>query len=193
PAAVFYLVLRLGGVRGALVGALAWCYGAVGLRLLARRPLPALLVIGALLLSVRTAIGLATDSGFVYFLQPSVGTFLVALAFFASVLAKRPLAERLARDFCPLDPALLATSFVRRFFLRVTLLWTLIMAANSALSLWLLLSSSLGDFVVLRTALSAGLTGAGVAASTWWFTRTLKAQAIEVRWQRRPRPQRPSA
>ncbi len=183
PAAVFYGILMLIGVRGALIGALAWSYAAVARRLMLGREVSGLLMLGSALLTVRTVIGLATDSGFIYFLQPSVGTFLVAVAFLISVALKRPLAERLARDFCPLDPELMSRTFVRRFFLRISLLWTMILLLNAALSLWLLLSSSLAEFVLLRNAVSWGAMIGGIALSTWWFTRTLRGQSLRVQWR----------
>ncbi len=83
---------------------------------------------------------------------------VVAALFLVSVVARRPLAERLAHDFCPLDPDVLVRPFVRRFFLRVSLLWGAVLATQAGFVLWLLLVSSLRAFVVERQLVNSVLT-----------------------------------
>ena len=182
PVALFYGVLSLLGLRGALLATLAWFYLALLRRVVTRRHLPGMLLVGAALLTVRTGAALATGSAFVYFLQPTVGTFLLAGAFLVSVPAGKPLAERLARDFCPLDPAIFKRPCVRQFFLRVSLLWTFVFLVNAAIGLWLLLSASVGSFVLLKTAVTMLAIGAAIVVSTLWFRRTLRGAGIAVRW-----------
>ncbi len=185
PAGVFYAMLCVLGLRAALVATLAWSYLAVARRVRTRRRLPGMLVIAAVVLSLRTAAALATGSGFVYFIQPTAATFVLAVAFLISVPAGRPLAERLAQDFFPLDPQVVARPGVRRFFERISLLWTAAFLANAGLGLWLLLSQSLADFVWLKTVLSLAIIGAAVVASTLWFRRALRGEGMALRWAAR--------
>jgi uncharacterized membrane protein len=114
---------------------------------------------------------LATGSAFLYFLQPTLGTGLVAGVFIGSTLLGRPLAMRLAADFMPLPEALLAHDGVRRFFLRISLLWAGVFLANAGISLWLLVSQSLATFLWTRTVASLVLTAVAVAISTLAFRR----------------------
>lgn len=65
-------------------------------------------MIGTVLLKLRTTLAWVTGRVFLHLLQPTLGTFVVAGPFLASVVGCRPLAERLARDFCPLPRLLLA-------------------------------------------------------------------------------------
>ena len=185
PAAVFYAILSLLGLRGALLATLAWTYLALARRLFTRRHVPGMLVIASAVLTVRTATALATGSGFVYFLQPTVATFLVAAAFLISVPAGKPLAERLAKDFCPLDPALFKRPYVQRFFLRISLLWTFALFVNAALGLWFLLSQSLGNFVLLKTSVTMLVIAAAIAISTAWFRRMLRGEGVALRFSAR--------
>ena len=185
PAALFYVILSFLGLRGALLATLAWTYLALIRRVLTRRQLPGMLLIAAAVLTERTATALATGSSFVYFLQPTVGTFLVAAAFLISVPAGKPLAERLAKDFCPLDPALFKRPYVQRFFLRISLLWMFALVTNAALGLWFLLSQSLGNFVLLRTGVTMFVIAAGIAVSTLWFRRILRGEGLALRWATR--------
>jgi uncharacterized membrane protein len=126
-------------------------------------------------MTARTALALATGSAFLYFLQPTMGTGLVAGVFLGSVLLGRPLAQRLAADFLPLPEALLARPGVRHFFQRVSLLWAAVFLANAGISLWLLVSQSLATFLWTRTVASLALTGLAIAASTRWFRHCVRA------------------
>ena len=121
---------------------------------------------------------LLTGSVFVYFLQPTLGTALVALAFFASLAMRRPLCERLATDFVPIPDEVLAHDGVRRFFRQITLLWALTQLANAAVTLWLLVSQSLATFLVARTVTSWALVGSAIAASTVWFRLSMRRHGI---------------
>jgi hypothetical protein len=185
PAVVFYGALALGGLRAALFFALAWSYLALARRIAHGERPSGMLVIAAVLLTGRTVLGLVTGSAFLYFLQPTLGTFLLALAFLASVRLGHPLAERLARDFFPLDPWLLARPRVRTFFLRVSLLWTAVFLANATVSLWLLFASSVPTYVLAKTLSSTLGVAAGAALSTLWFRRTLEGEGIVVRFAAR--------
>jgi len=180
PMVVFYVILMFFGFRGALFAAAAWSCLAAGRRVARRERLPAILVLGLVLLAVRTLIAYTTGSAFLYFLQPTLGTFLVGLLFAASALVRRPLTERLAAEFCPLDVELMARPFMRRFFLRISLLWGAVMTVNAGLVLFLLVESSLRAFVVERTIVSYSLTLAGVLVSTAWFVRSMKGAGIAV-------------
>jgi hypothetical protein len=182
PAVVFYAVLTFSGFRGALIGGAAWSLLAVGRRLAKRERLPALLMLGLVLLAARTLIAYSTGSAFVYFLQPTIGTFLVGLLFAGTAIAKRPLIERLAHEFCPLDVEVMSKPFIRQFFLRLSVLWSLVMTVNAGLVLTLLLESSLRAFVVERTVVSYGLTIGGIVLSTVWFVRVMRRAGIPVRF-----------
>jgi hypothetical protein len=189
PVALFLVGLRLLGVWGAMSVGLAWVYGLILLRVCMRRAVPGILLLGALSLTTRTIIAVASHSVVVYFLQPSLGTALVGGAFLVSVALDRPLAGRLAVDFCPLSPEFCANVHVRRFFREISLLWAFAQAANAGITIWLLFSQSVGTFVVLRTVVSAGMTTGAIVASTLWFRHSMARNNIVVTWlRRRTRP-----
>ena len=102
PLVLFLVGLRFLGVWAAMIAGLVWVYSAIGIRLWLRRPVPGLLALGAVTLTARTIVAIISHSVVVYFLQPSLGTMLVASAFLLSVPLDKPLAGRLAADFCPL-------------------------------------------------------------------------------------------
>jgi hypothetical protein len=185
PFATFYVVFLVWGFKGALIAGLAWSYAALGTRLLRRQRPSATLLLGSSLLTVRTVISFVTGSALFYFAQPTAGTCVIALLFLGSAVVRKPFIERLAHDYCPLDPVVTSRPSVRRFFVRISLLWAFVLLSNAALVMWLLLTSSLHAFVIERTALSWVLTGTGIVVSTMWFVRTMRRDGIAVRFGNR--------
>ncbi len=180
PLAIFYVTLVTAGYDGAVTAALAWSVAVVVRRWVRRERVPATVLLGTVLVALRSVIAYVTGSAFLYFLQPTAATVLVGLAFLASAVVKRPLTERLARDFCPLDPALVARPFVRRFFVHIAFLWALVLLSNAGIVLFFLVTSSLRAFVLERTVTSWGLYAFGISVSTYWFMRLLRRHGIAV-------------
>jgi hypothetical protein len=183
PLLVFYAALWLVGVWGGLIGALVWSYTAIVRRLVVGRPVPGLLVLGAIGLTARTVVAALSGSVFVYFLQPTLTTVLIAGVFLASVPAGRPIAERLAGDFCPLPATFIGSPPVRRFFARITVLWAFVQLTNAALSVWLLVTQPVGTYVLAKSVTSWGLTIAAVGLSTLYFKLSMRNHGIPIHWR----------
>ena len=182
PLGLFYLLLRLTNLTGALIAALAWALCALGWRMIKRTPIPSVLVLTTALLVARTAIGLATGSVFLYFLQPTLQNFLYAFVLVVTVPLRRPLIARLADDFCAFPTTLTQRPRVQRFFRRVSLLWAVVFLTNGVTTLWALARASLGSFMVLTTAGSWSLVVAAAALSMLWFRRELRGEGIRLRF-----------
>src|SRR6185437_2713148 len=138
PLGLFWLMLTLTNLTGGLVAALSWALGVLLCRLFTRSPIPAVLWLTTGLLVIRTAIGYATGSVFLYFLQPTLQNFVIAFVLLATLGLRRPLIARLADDFCAFPVALTSNLRVQRFFRRVSLLWALVFLTNGAATLWVL-------------------------------------------------------
>jgi intracellular septation protein A len=178
PLVVFALALHLLGVTGAVVAGLVSSYLVVARHLIGSGRVPGVVILGAVVLTARSVLTLVTGSTLVYFLQPTLGTMLVGFAFLGSVAIGRPLAQRLAHDFCPIPDGVMANEHVRTFFLRISLLWAFVQLLNAGLTLWLMFSESIGLFVVLRSVVSIGLTGAAIAVSATWFVRSMRRHGV---------------
>jgi hypothetical protein len=178
PVVVFYAGLVLLGLNGALATAVAWVYGGIAVRLVRRRSVPGTLVLAALGVTSRAAMAAVTGSAVVYFLQPTLGTLLVAMAFLASVPLRRPLAAKVATDLVPLPEGLLANQHVHRFFLRMSLLWSLVFMLNTGLSVWLLFRHSIAAYLWIRTPVVAFLGAAAVVISVRGFKRCVRGVAL---------------
>jgi len=171
PVAVFYLALLVLGQTGAVAVAVLWVFGGVACRLVRRGPVPGTLMLAALGVSARAVLAFGTGNPKLFFLQPTLGTLLVGALFLASVPLGRPMAQKVATDLVPLPDAFLAHGRVRRFFLRLSLLWSLVFFANAVFSLWLLWHESLETFLWLRTSVVAAAWAAAGAVSLLGFRR----------------------
>lgn len=173
PVAVFYAALLVLGLNGALVAAVTWVYGGILWRYLRGRSIPAMLILAALGVTVRAGLAAATHSAVIYFLQPTLGTLMVSMAFLASVPLRRPLAQKMATDMVPMPDAFLRHERVRRFFLRISLLWSLVFLTNAVISIWMLFNESIGTYLWVRTGLVAGLGAVAAVVSVLGFRRCL--------------------
>jgi hypothetical protein len=174
PVAVFYAALVLLGFHCALITAVGWVYAGVLWRVARGRPVSGTLMLAAVGVTIRAVLAAATGSVVVYFLQPTLGTLLVSMSFLCSVPLRRPLAQKIATDMVPMPDAFLKHDRVRQFFLRISLLWSLVFLVNSLISLWLLLHQSIGFFLWVRTSFVAVLGAAAVAVSVLGFRRLLR-------------------
>jgi hypothetical protein len=182
PLALFYLVLLLWGFRGALIAALGWSFLALARRLHRGERISMLLLLGTLLLTLRTTVSFVTGSAFLYFAQPTAGTIVIAFVLFGSAIVGRPFTQRFAGDFCPMDPELLARPRVHRFFVRISVLWATVLLLNAGFVLWLLVTSSLHAFVLERAAVTYTMTACAIYLSIRQFVVMMRGDGITVQW-----------
>jgi hypothetical protein len=182
PIAVFYLALLVAGLHGALIAALCWSFAAFMRRMLRGERVSTVLMLDLVLLTIRTTVAYLTGSAMLYFIQPMAWSLLVAFVLIGSAIARRPFTQRFAQDFCPFDSTVLSRPRVQRFFVQVSLLWAGVLIANTAIVLWLLLSSSLATFVLERTGVAWTLTAFAVVCSIRGFTATMRRDGVKVQW-----------
>jgi hypothetical protein len=151
PAVVFYSVFAAAGVWVAILAALGWSYGAIAWRALTGRRTSGLLILTAIVMTGRTVIALATDSTFLYFLQPIISDGVVGTTFLLSLATARPLVARLAGDFYPMDHELSMRPRIRRLFWHLTMMWAVLCLGKAAMTMWLLQSTSLDTFVLVKS------------------------------------------
>jgi hypothetical protein len=176
PVVLFYLGFLVGDLLGGLVASLAWAYGAVAVRLLRGQRVTGLLALSLVALTGRSLAALGTGSVFFYFLQPTLGTFLTAGVFLVSAATKRPLTRRLSADLVDLPDHITAHPGMDRLHVSLSVLWGVTFAVSGGLALWLLVSQSLGTFLMVKFAASGGLMAVAVAASTMMFFRFVRSQ-----------------
>lgn len=165
PATLFYVCFRVGDIWMAIGAALAWQYGALGWRALAKRRTSGLLILTTAVMTGRTVLALATESTFLYFLQPIITDGLIATAFLLSLASSRPMVARLAGDFYPMDHELSLRPRIQRLLWRLTLMWGAVSLGKALFVLWLLQSQSLGTFVLVKSLTVLAVNALAIAAT----------------------------
>jgi hypothetical protein len=178
PTLLFYAFLITFDLRWAFVAALGWCYTAVARRIVGRRPIPGLLVLGCLGITVRTVVYLLSGNAFVYFVQPILRTLVTAATFGLSVVIGQPLIARFASDFCPLSPDVRARPGIEQLFRRLTYLWAGVNALAAAVSLTLLLTVPTAIFVGTATVAAWSITCTGVVLTVSDSVRTARSEGL---------------
>jgi intracellular septation protein A len=180
PAILFLATRQVAGLVAAIAVALSWSVGAITVRKMRGQRIPGMVVLGAVTLLVRSALGAVTGSAFWYFLQPSIGTIGLASAFIVSVSFDRPLVRKFAGDFCALPSHVERDVRVHRFFRHCSLMWGVVGLFNAALTIWLLLTQGTVAFVVLKNVASVGATVMCVVLSFVWFRRMMTKQGFVI-------------
>lgn len=151
PGALFYTVFSFTDVWTAILTALGWSYGAIAFRALTGRRTSGLLILTAIVMTGRTILAFATDSTFLYFIQPVISDGVVGTTFLLSLVTARPLVSRLAGDFYPMDHELSLRPRIQRLFWRLTMMWAVLCLGKATMTLWLLQSTSLETFILVKT------------------------------------------
>ncbi len=163
PTALFYTSLVVIGLGAAYIAALVWLYAAVAYRMVRRRPVPPLVVLGAIGITLRTAVSVASGSSFLYFAQPVLGSLVMGCVFLFSIVFGRPMVERLALEFWPLTPEMLARPAVSRLLRGLTFLWAGTNLVIGGTTLTLLLCLPLSTYVAIKPVASLVITAAAIA------------------------------
>jgi uncharacterized membrane protein len=182
PMAVFYAAMSLFGLRAAVLTTVGWYYAGLLLKLVRRKPVLAAALLGAGLLSIRAAVTFMTGSAFLYFIQPVACTVATATVFAATAIAGRPVLDRLAHEFCPFSDELSTRLRKARYFSRLSIVWSMTYFVNAAGTVWLLTTSSVSGFILLKTVLSPVVTVIAVVASYLVFRVTIRGQNVKIRW-----------
>jgi len=180
PTALFYVFLVIADLKWAIVAALGWTYAAMGRRILTGRPIPGLLMLATLGISIRTLIFLLNENQFVYFFQPILRTVATAAFFALSVLVGRPLIARFAADFCPISPDVQSRPAIVQLFRRLTYLWAVVNAVLAMVSLTLLLTLPVAVFVGTEIVAIWVITCSGVVLTVSDAVRTAHTEGLHT-------------
>lgn len=178
PGALFYTCLAAAGLSVAYMAAVAWTYAAVARRLVRHRPPPPILVLGVIGITVRTVVAVVSRSSFVYFFQPILGTVAMGCMFLISVAVGRPLIGALAGEFWPIPPEVAARPAILRLFRRLTVLWAAVNLATGALTMGLLVSLPVGDFLVMKQLSGLAITGCAILLTVSLSLKTARREGL---------------
>lgn len=187
---VIPVVLFLGcftyiGVTSAIVVALAWSLGVVAYQRMQGQRVAGLVLMSVIGNTAKTIVALLTGSLFVYFVQPTISTTLIGLAFLISVPLGFPMAERLICDFCPFDDETAENPELNKFFSVASLLWAATSLLNGAVTLYLLLTQTVTSFVILKSFLGPATTGLTLVVGMLLFKLRMERAGVRVVFAKR--------
>jgi hypothetical protein len=161
------------------------CLAATWLTALIRKivsgSVPSLLTLTAVVLTLQTAVALATGQLWVYLLQFPAANLIMCVLFARTARGPHPLVGKLAAEVVALrltghHPGL------HRFFQGATWLWAGIFLLLTAGLGVLMVTEPLKAFMVLSTVVTIGLTVAGIGISTLWFWSVIRRCGIRLRF-----------
>lgn len=182
PLTVFYVVDAVFGLWPALGASAAWTIGAITVYLLRGGRPSALLVASAGLAMLQLAVTAAARQPKVFFLQPTIATYIFGGVMFGTSWRSTPVILRLALDFIPLPPEVVGERSMRRFFSRLSVMWSLVLLINASITLLMLIIASTRLAVPVATAASAPVFMVGLVLSYRGFRRAVHAAGYVLVW-----------
>jgi hypothetical protein len=143
---------------------------------------PSLLTITAVVLTLQTAMVLATGQLWIYLLQFPAANLVMSFLFARTARGPHPLVARLAAEVVALRQPARHHPGLHRFFQGATWLWAGIFLLLTAGLAVLMVTEPLRAFMVASTVATVALTVAGIAISALWFRSVLRRSGLRVRF-----------
>jgi hypothetical protein len=178
PAVMFFFIVKTINAPVAMAAVLVWAYVAILRRVVRGTPIPAILLLATLGLTVRTLVGIVSGSTFAYFIQPVATTVALAVVFLGSVVIGRPVIARLAHDFCPIAPEVAARPAVLRLFGGLTVLWAGVHVVTAAITFAMLVSMPVATFVAVKTVACLAVTVGAIVITILWALRIVRSERL---------------
>jgi hypothetical protein len=182
PAAAYILAAWLDGRDAGLVAGLAAIWLTVVIRKAATGSVPSLLAISAAVLTVQTAMVLATGELWLFLLQFPIANLCMCVMFARTASGPNPLVARLAAEVVALRQPATHYPGLHRFFQGATWLWAGIFLLLTAGLAVLMVTESAGLFMTFSTAATVVLVVAGTGVSTLWFLSVLRRLGLRLRF-----------
>jgi hypothetical protein len=182
PAAGYLVGAALGGQAAGMVAAAGVAWLTVAVRKAVTRSVPGLLAISALVLTLQTALVIATGSTLAFLLQFPLANLALCVLFARTARTREPLVAQLAAEVVGLRQPSSGHPGLDRFFQEATWLWAAIFAASTAGLAAAMAVSPASVVLLLATVVTVGGAAAGTVLSLLWFIRSLRRSGLHVRF-----------
>jgi hypothetical protein len=182
PVAAYALAAWLAGRDAGLVAGLAAIWLTAIIRKVATGIVPSLLIISAVVLTLQTAVVLATGELWLFLLQFPLANLCMCVLFARTARGPSPLVARLAAEVVALRQPDTHHPGLHRFFQGATWLWAAIFLLLAAGLAVMMVTEPTKTFLMLSTAATIALTIAGTGASTLWFLSVLRRLGLKLRF-----------
>jgi len=182
PVGAYAVAAWIDGRNAGLVAGLVATWLTAVIRKVATGSVPSLLTISALVLTVQTAMVLATGELWLFLLQFPLANLCMCVLFARTASGPDPLVARLAAEVVALRQPSTHHPGLHRFFQGATWLWAGIFLMLTAGLAVLMVTEPTRMFLMLSTAVTAALVVAGTGASTLWFLTVLRRLGLRLRF-----------
>ncbi len=182
PVAAFAIAGWLAGRDAGLLAGLAATWITVVVRRLGAGSVPALLAISAIVLSIQTAVVLATGNLWIFLLHFPLANLCLCILFARTARGPRPLCAQLAAEMIALRQPAAHHPGLHRFFQGATWLWAGVFLLLAASLGALLATEPTATFLLLCTVATITLIAAGIGASMLWFRSVLRRLGLRLRF-----------
>jgi hypothetical protein len=182
PLAGYLAGAALGGQAAGMLAATGVVWLAAAVRKVVAGSIPGLVAISALVLTLQTALVVATGSTLVFLLQFPLANLALCVLFARTARRHEPLVAQLAAQVVGLRQPLSRHPGLDRFFRGATWLWAAIFAASAAGLAAALAVAPASVVLLLATAVTAGGAAGGAVLSAFWFIRVLRRSGLRVRF-----------
>ena len=182
PVAAYALAAWLHGRDAGLVAGLAAIWLTAIIRKVATGSVPSLLTISAVVLTLQTAVVLATGELWLFLLQFPLANLCMCVLFARTARGPNPLVARLAAEVVALRQPGTHHPGLHRFFQGATWLWAAIFLVLAVGLAVMMVTEPAKVFLILSTAATVALVVAGTGASTLWFLSVLRRLGLRLRF-----------
>ncbi len=182
PVAAFAIAGWLAGRDAGLLAGLAATWITVVVRRLGAGSVPGLLAISAIVLSIQTAVVLATGNLWIFLLHFPLANLCLCILFARTARGPRPLCAQLAAEMIALRQPAAHHPGLHRFFQGATWLWAGVFLLLAASLGALLATEPTATFLLLCTVATITLIAAGIGASMLWFRSVLRRLGLRLRF-----------
>jgi hypothetical protein len=182
PVGAYAVAVWLGGRNAGLWAMLAAIWFTAGIRRLVTGSVPSLVLISMVVLTVQTAVSVATGNLWIFLLHFPLANLALCILFARTARGHSPIAARLAAEVVGLRCPPVHHPRLRPFFQHVTLLWAGVFLLL-AVSLGALLGTiPLATYVPVWVVTTIVLIAAGIGVSVVWLRSVLRRLCIEFRF-----------
>ena len=182
PVAAYAAGAWLLGRDAGLVAGLVAIWLTALIRKIATGSVPSLLTISAAVLTVQTAVVLATGELWLFLLQFPLANLCMCVVFARTAAGPNPLVARLAAEVVALRQPAGHCPGLHRFFQGATWLWAGIFLLLTAALAVLMFAEPVSVFLTVSTLATVALVAAGTGVSTLWFLSVLRRLGLRLRF-----------
>jgi hypothetical protein len=182
PMAALVVGAWLGGRNVGLLAGLAAIWITAAVRKVVTGTVPSLLAISAIVLTVQTAVVIATGILWIFLLHFPLANLCMCVLFARTARGPNPIVAKLAAEVIALRQPATHHPGLHRFFQGATWLWAGIFLLLAGCLGVMMVTEPLATFLVLSTVATVALIVAGIGASVLWFVSMMRKSGLRVRF-----------